>query len=93
MPRWARRLCHLILQLDRIPRYGRLYPAFGPGGLFERLDAQAKGLPVPARKAKWRYMKYGRWGLNLLDKIGLLWPYVDTTNPFGEEDDPDVPVR
>jgi hypothetical protein len=93
MPQWTQHLCRLILKLDHIPRYGRLYPAFGPGSVFERLDAEDKGLPVPPRKVEWRYMRYGRWGLDLLDKVDLLWPYIDTPNPFDEEDDPDVPVR
>lgn len=84
--------CRQVMRLDRIPRYGRLYPWSGPGGVKDRLDARDEGRPIPKKAVDWRYMRHGRWGMYLLDKVGLFWPYLDATQPC-EPNDPDVPVR
>lgn len=92
MSPWKLRFCRLVLRLDRIPRYGRLYPWDGPGGVRERIDARFEGRPVPKRVTNWRYMRHGRWGMNLLDHMGLLWPIstprsraslLTRTSPYG----------
>ena len=68
MNRAKYRLCGWIIQLDRIPRYGRTYvviPPSEPEGNFSRGPAQ------------WTWQRHGHWGLNLLNKLGWLWEYVD----------------
>jgi hypothetical protein len=87
-----RQFCHLVMQLDRIPRYGRLYPMRGPGGVKDRIEARHEGRPVPKKAVSWRYQRRGRWGMNLLRRMGLFWRYLDATQPY-EPNDPDVPVR
>lgn len=84
--------CRQVMRLDRIPRYGRLYPLRGPGGVMDRLDARDEGRTIPKKAVEWRYQRRGHWGLNLLDRMGLLWPYIDATQPC-EPTDPDVPIR
>jgi hypothetical protein len=58
-------LCSLIARLDRIPRYGRLYPL---------RPRDPDNLVGPAR---WTWQRRGHWGLNLLNRLGLLWQYID----------------
>lgn len=65
-PTWI--LCRLIMRLDRIPRYGRLYEVRPP---WDDDDDVALG------PAQWTWQHHGRWGLNLLDRLGLLWQYID----------------
>lgn len=65
-PTWI--LCRLIVRLDRIPRYGRLYRLLG--------DIDDDGLRRIG-PAQWTWQRWGRWGLNLLDRLGLLWQYID----------------
>ena len=67
--------CRVVMQLDRIPRYGRLYrmprdPETGK--LYRSTSLMIK---------EWRWQRRGRWGMNLLDKMGLFWPYLDHCNP------------
>ena len=58
--------CNLVLKLDWIPRYGRLYPyEVGPKGRLIRA------------KPEWTYQRRGRWGMYFLDRIDLLWPWVE----------------
>lgn len=84
--------CRQVMRLDAIPRYGRLYPWDGPGGVKDRLEAADEGRPIPKKVVHWRFMRRGHWGLHLLDKLDLLWPYLDTIQPW-KPTDPDVPVR
>jgi hypothetical protein len=86
------RFCYLVMQLDRIPRYGRLYPLRGPGGVRDQIEAKHEGRPIPRRAVHWRYQRRGRWGMNLLQRMGLMWRYFDATQPSWPND-PDVPVR
>ena len=84
--------CRQVLRLDRIPRYGRLYPWSGPGGVKNRMDAKDQGLPMPRRTVHWRYRRRGYWGFHLLGRMGLLDDYIDVTQTC-EPTDPDIPVR
>jgi len=68
---WQTGLCRVVLLLDAIPRYGRLYQWLG-------LDDNGD---VKMGNARWTWQRRGRWGLNLLDHFGLLWRYIDATNP------------
>jgi hypothetical protein len=61
-------LCNLILKLDRIPRYGRLYS-------YKRDPSDPSG-PLKLGKAEWTWQKYGRWGFYILDRLGWLWPHI-----------------
>lgn len=56
--------CWLVMQLDRIPRYGRTYT----------LNRDTRKIN---NKPEWRYMSYGNWGMNLLIKMGLFGRYID----------------
>jgi len=60
-------LCWSVCKLDRIPRYGRYY----------RIDIKTRKFS----KAQWKYYRRGRWGMNILDRLGLFWPYLDYLNP------------
>lgn len=62
-------MCWLILRLDRIPRYGRIY----------RYDTDTKESSM-----HWRYQKRGLWGFNFLDNIEWLHEYVDETIDWNE---------
>jgi len=64
---WLRTLCWSISQLDRIPRYGRTYS----------VDRETRKISKP----QWRYFRHGHWGMYMLDKLGLFWPYLDYRNP------------
>ena len=64
---WLRLFCGLIVQLDRIPRYGRTYT----------INRDTRSIS----KAQWRYFRRGHWGMNILDNLGLFWPYLDYLNP------------
>lgn len=68
MNKWTMKFCHIVLQLDRIPRYGRLYTYHGS---LKREDMTKH----------WEWQRRGRWGMNLLDRMGLMWKYIDATNP------------
>jgi hypothetical protein len=71
---WLRAFCYAVMYLDHIPRYGRLY----------RMDtklSEYEGEGFPPRTRIWRYQPMGRWGWNLLNKMGLLWPYLKHHNP------------
>lgn len=70
MPSWKLWLCRLILKLDRIPRYGRLY-------IWKR-ERQGWSQPI------WKYQKRGMWGFYLLDNIGWLHDYMDETIDWSE---------
>lgn len=70
---WLRLFCWAICKLDRLPRYGRTY----------RLLPERKIGP-----AEWRYQKYGHWGMNILDNLGLFWPYLDYLHPGWDECEP-----
>lgn len=59
--------CRLVSYLNLIPRYGRLYTLVTKDGRLVRGE----------RKAVWRWQRYGCWGLNLLDRMDLYWPYHD----------------
>jgi len=63
--------CRLVTQLDWIPRYGRLYR-------LERVPTTSEADPNwKSAAAEWRWQKRGHWGLNLLSKLNLLWPFLD----------------
>jgi hypothetical protein len=66
------KFCHMTSYLDRIPRYGRLYT------LNTRSRANLLNRTLPAR---WTWQKRGRWGMNILGDMGLLWDYIDRNNP------------
>lgn len=74
MNRWQVLLCRCVMQLDRIPRYGRLY----------RLRTETRTVD---KKPHWEWQRRGRWGMNLLDRMGLLWKYIDHTNPGWADDE------
>ena len=54
--------CRVVVQLNRIPRYGRYY-RLRPEGL--------------EQTARWAWSQNGRWGWDLLDRMGLFWDYLD----------------
>lgn len=57
--------CKLVLYLDLLPRYGRVYTW---------KDGWLTG-------PQWMYMRRGCWGSHLLDRLGLLWPFIDHCHP------------
>ena len=57
--------------LDYIPRYGRLYTLLTG-------EPRDKNGNIRISKARWKWQKRGRWGMNILDSMGLMWPYIDT---------------
>lgn len=57
--------CRAAFYLDRIPRYGRIY------------TLKKDEIIGP----HWEYMKNGLWGTHLLDRLNLLWKYIDYANP------------
>lgn len=64
--KWHLKLfCKWVSKLDRIPRYGRIYK------LSRTEDGWELGPP------RWGWHRRGYWGLYLLDRRGLLWPYLD----------------
>jgi hypothetical protein len=65
------------MKLDRIPRYGRHYVLKG---------TDPETLDLIVGPTVWSWHKYGYWGLNLLDDLGLMWAYIDTTSPWEEEE-------
>jgi hypothetical protein len=65
MPRWLRAWCWLVLRLDYIPRYGRLYV------WDSRVTPQWS-------KVEWKWSRRGHWGLNLLDDFDLFEWYTNT---------------
>lgn len=67
MSRAKYRLCMWIMKLDRIPRYGRSYAMIRPA------DPEGSW----TGPAQWGWQKHGHWGLNLLNKLGWLWEFVD----------------
>jgi hypothetical protein len=73
MNKYLRAFCWLVLQLDRIPRYGRLYSCD-----IVEVDGDLK---MVNKTVKWRYQKFGRWGWDLLSRMKLLWPYLKYHNP------------
>ena len=75
--RWYKKqFCKAVFQLDRIPRYGRIYRLNRdrPDGRWERPPAT------------WCWQKNGRWGMHLLMDLGLFWPYLNATQPYESED-------
>lgn len=56
-------LCWVIHQLDRIPRYGRLY--------------EIRRLARGERVSRWSFRRNGCWGMRLLIKFGMLDAYID----------------
>jgi hypothetical protein len=64
--------CRCILNLNYIPRYGRLYTL---------LPKEERAIGKFVGPAEWRWQKNGLWGVNLLDDLGLLGKYIDETNP------------
>jgi hypothetical protein len=61
---WLRTFCWWVLQLDRIPKYGRYY----------RFDRVTRSLD---KKPRWSFQRHGRWGMNLLIKWKLFGRYID----------------
>lgn len=70
---FLRAFCWTVMQLNRIPRYGRLYSCD-----FEEIDGRIR---MTNKRVKWRYQKFGRWGWDILLKLKLLWPYLKYHNP------------
>lgn len=66
MSRPLRAFCWLVLQLDRIPRYGRSY--------VYRKDEDGKRVWGPA---EWSWQRNGRWGMNILIDMKLFFRYID----------------
>jgi hypothetical protein len=62
---WGYQLCRLILLLDWFPRYGRLYQGI------ELSDGSYR-----LKRLGWRWQRHGRWGINLLSRLDLLWAYL-----------------
>lgn len=60
--------CNLVLKLDWIPRCGRFYP------LLQERDDDGLRIIGPA---EWSWQRRGRWGMYFLDRVGLLWPWID----------------
>jgi hypothetical protein len=74
MPKWKRHLCQVILYLDLIPRYGRIYT----------VDIETHKIYPP----HWEFQKHGHWGISVLDKIGWFWPFVnESIGDLPEDDD------
>lgn len=67
MSAWKYWLCRVILLLDLIPRYGRLYDVVP-----DAKDTGHRNLG-PSR---WTWQRRGHWGLNILERFRLLWPYL-----------------
>jgi hypothetical protein len=65
-------LCNMILYLDRIPRYGRLYR-------LEDIPEDPDSMTRDWKKAAaiWTWQRHGHWGINLLDRMGLMWRWLD----------------
>lgn len=60
--------CRALCYLDWIPRYGRFYSYKG----------DLSGLRNRGNWTKhWCYQQHGRWGTSLLDRMGLLWKFID----------------
>ena len=69
------RFCYLVSFLNYLPRYGRLYRLrLSSDG---RLERREDGRYTRKRDVEWRWQRYGHWGLNLLDRAGLYWPFHD----------------
>jgi hypothetical protein len=66
---WLVRFCELVMQLDRMSRYGRYYRIKTVNG------------EMVTSPARWSWQRRGRWGMNLLDRLGLLFPYIDHVDP------------
>jgi hypothetical protein len=66
---WLRAFCWLVLQLDRIPRYGRTY--------VYRKDEDGRRVFGPAQ---WRFQRHGHWGMNILIDMHLFFRYVGEDN-------------
>ncbi len=60
---WLRTFCWWVLQLDRIPRYGRYY----------RIDTKTRTIGP----AEWEFQRNGRWGMNILIDMKLFFRYID----------------
>lgn len=68
-------LCYVVSYLNYLPRYGRLYRLrMGTDG---RLERSEDGRFTRRRDVEWRWQRYGHWGLNLLDRVNLYWPFHD----------------
>lgn len=65
MNRYLRAFCWCVLQLDRIPRYGRYYR------YLKAEDGSRTWGP-----AEWRFERNGRWGMNLLIDWKLFFRYI-----------------
>jgi hypothetical protein len=68
---WLRALCKMILVLDYLPRYGRLFV------LSDRIPVDG---PIPPRKKTWSWQRRGMWGFYILMRMGLLFPYLKHLN-------------
>ena len=73
MNKMKMKFCHLILYLNMIPRYGRFYT-------YKGLDENGDIIT----EKHWMYVKNGFWGINILDRMNLFWPYLDATQPYDE---------
>lgn len=62
--------CRVVMRLDWIPRYGRFYRVH----FSEDSDGKKKTTLGPAR---WTWQRRGRWGMYLLDRMGLMWWFID----------------
>lgn len=72
MNKMTKMFCHYVMYLNWIPRYGRYYTFLSEE---ERTDDKWHG------PAQWAWRKHGWWGMNILDRMGLMWKYIDETNP------------
>ena len=77
MNKMTKTFCHFVSYLNYLPRYGRSYRLIPPAERVKEDDLFDP--PV------WGWRKNGYWGMNLLDRFGLLWKYIDETNPELEE--------
>lgn len=57
-------MCRVVLVFNLLPRYGRLYKMI-PGE-----DGPTLG------PATWTWQRHGHWGVNLLDRMNLMWAYI-----------------
>jgi len=73
MNRLTKTFCHCVTYLNYIPRYGRYYRLIPPA---ERVKEDDLFDPV-----QWAWRRHGWWGMNILDRMGLMWKYIDETNP------------
>lgn len=83
MPWWQVAFCWTVWQLNRVPRFGRLY----------RVPRNAEGKLMFGREhliKEWKWQRHGHWGLNILKRMGLLWRWLYHQEPgWADEGDDD----